>query len=159
MDGLSLNSLTTSLNRKLGQTPARSVIDAWLAVTGSLKSEGEILVEGRVEGDIRCKLLVIGKDAHVSGSIIAEEVSVRGKVRGAIRAHRVTLQDTAVIDSDIYHRTLSIEQGACFEGSSKRCADPLALPQEPSATQALKSMAQEMAAATAPPHAADEAAA
>lgn len=119
------SSLSSSINRKMTAAPTRSVIDPWLIITGSLQSEGEILVEGEIKGDVRCAQLIVGKDATLSGNVIAEEVIIRGKVKGTIRANRVTLQDTAVVESDIYHKSISIEQGACFEGSSKRRDQPM----------------------------------
>ena len=103
----------------------RSVIDAWLTIRGDLESEGEVQVDGKVNGDIRCAHLVVGKDAIIAGNIIAEEVIVRGKVKGTIRAYSVTLQDTAVVESEIYHKSLAIEQGACFEGISRRRDEPM----------------------------------
>jgi cytoskeletal protein CcmA (bactofilin family) len=96
----------------------QSVIDAWLTITGTLESEGDVRVEGKIKGDIRCAHLVVGRDATVSGDIVAEEAVVRGKVRGSIRANRVILQDSACVESDIYHKTLSIDEGASFDGQS-----------------------------------------
>ena len=100
--------------------PTRSVIDAWLTITGNLQSEGEVQVDGQIHGDIRCAHLTVGRDATVNGNITAEEVVVRGKVKGVIRANRVILQDSAHVESEIFHKKLSIEEGACFEGTSRR---------------------------------------
>jgi cytoskeletal protein CcmA (bactofilin family) len=115
----------TEAVRKINGVPTRSVIDAWLLITGNLQSDGEVQVDGQIHGNIRCAHLTVGKDAHVAGNITAEEVVVRGKVTGAIRANRVILQDTAQVESEIVHKKLSIEEGATFEGSSRRCEDPL----------------------------------
>jgi cytoskeletal protein CcmA (bactofilin family) len=112
-------------SRKANAAPTRSVIDAWLTITGNLQSEGEVQVDGQIHGDIRCAHLTVGRDALVNGNITAEEVVVRGKVTGTIRANRVILQDSAHVDSEIFHKKLSIEEGACFEGMSRRCEDPL----------------------------------
>src|SRR4051794_34072618 len=57
-----------------------SVIDAGLIITGNLQSEGEVLVEGHIHGDIRCAHLIVAQDATIKGNIVAEEVVVRGKV-------------------------------------------------------------------------------
>ncbi|HEX5998411.1 MAG TPA: polymer-forming cytoskeletal protein [Hyphomicrobiaceae bacterium] len=96
----------------------QSVIDAWLTISGNLESQGDIRVEGQVAGDIRCANLVVGRDATVSGDIVAEEAVVRGKVKGTIRANRVILQDTACVESAIYHKTLTVDEGATFDGTS-----------------------------------------
>jgi cytoskeletal protein CcmA (bactofilin family) len=100
------------------------VIDVWLTITGNLESQGDVRVEGQIAGDIRCANLVIGRDATVSGDIVAEEAIVRGRVRGTIRANRVILQDTACVESAIYHKVLSIFEGATFEGKSCHRTQP-----------------------------------
>jgi cytoskeletal protein CcmA (bactofilin family) len=111
--------------RKVNGAPTRSVIDAWLTINGNLQSEGEVQVDGQIHGDIRCAHLTVGRDATIQGNITAEEVVVRGTVKGVIRANRVILQDSAHVDSQIYHKKLSIEEGANFEGTSCRKDDPL----------------------------------
>jgi cytoskeletal protein CcmA (bactofilin family) len=47
-------------------------------------------------------------------------LTIGGRVKGAIHAKRVKLVSTADVDGDIYHRSLSIEENARFEGSSRR---------------------------------------
>jgi cytoskeletal protein CcmA (bactofilin family) len=111
--------------RKANGAPTRSVIDAWLTITGNLQSEGEVQVDGQVEGDIRCAHLVVGKDATITGNIVAEEVVVRGKVIGTIRANRVILQDSARVESEIFHKKLAIEEGAVFDGQSRLRDEPM----------------------------------
>jgi cytoskeletal protein CcmA (bactofilin family) len=111
--------------RKPNGAPTRSVIDAWLTINGNLRSEGEVQVDGQINGDIRCAHLTVGKDATIMGNITAEEVVVRGKVTGTIRANRVILQDTARVDSEIFHKKLAIEEGAIFEGQSRISDEPL----------------------------------
>jgi cytoskeletal protein CcmA (bactofilin family) len=116
---------TADALRQRPGTPARSVIDAWLTMTGNLESEGDIQVDGKVEGHIRCTQLIVGKGATINGDIVAEEVVVRGKVKGVIRANRVKLQDTACVESEImFEQTLGIEDGASFEGQIRRTPEP-----------------------------------
>lgn len=127
--------------RKPTGAPTRSVIDAWLNITGNLQSEGEVQIDGQVVGDIRCAHLTVGKDAVITGNITAEEVVVRGKVTGTIRANRVILQDSARVDSEIFHKKLAIEEGAIFEGVSRVREEPMKAD-----VIDLKSMASEMKA-------------
>jgi cytoskeletal protein CcmA (bactofilin family) len=47
-------------------------------------------------------------------------------VVGSIRGLRVTLQAQSHVEGDIFHQSLAIEQGAYFEGKSRRSDDPLA---------------------------------
>jgi cytoskeletal protein CcmA (bactofilin family) len=113
-------------NRRLGYKPARSIIAAWLNISGNLMTDGEIIAEGHIEGDVRCIRLVVGVDASVTGSITADEVVIHGKVKGVIRANRVVIEETAVVDAEIFHRQMRIDRGACFDGISRRRDQPLA---------------------------------
>jgi cytoskeletal protein CcmA (bactofilin family) len=122
---LATHSVEPVAPRKTIGAPTRSVIDAWLTITGNLQSEGEVQVDGQINGDIRCAHLVVGKDATVTGNIVAEEVVVRGKVTGVIRANRVILQDSARVESEIFHKRLAIEEGAVFEGQSRLREEPM----------------------------------
>lgn len=102
----------------------RSVIDRRLLVTGELEGRGELQVEGRVEGNIRCALLLVGNEGIITGNVTADEVVVRGEIKGTIRANSVVLQDRARVNSEIFHKLLSIEAGVCFEGQARRSNDP-----------------------------------
>jgi cytoskeletal protein CcmA (bactofilin family) len=103
-----------------------SVIGPELKVTGNLVSHGEIQVEGEINGDIHGSHVLVGERAQVTGGIVGEEVVVRGHVMGSVRGKRVLLQSTSRVEGDVYHVTLAIEQGAYFEGKSRRTEDPTA---------------------------------
>jgi cytoskeletal protein CcmA (bactofilin family) len=93
-----------------------SIIGEDLTIIGNVNSKGEIQVDGEIQGDIHCGSLLLGDKSQVMGSVIAEDIVVRGRVVGSIRGLRVTLQA----------QSLAIEQGAYFEGKSRRSDDPLA---------------------------------
>lgn len=104
-----------------------SIIGEDLTVTGNVISKGEVQVEGEVQGDIHCTSLVIGDKAQITGGVVAEDVVVRGRVSGSLRGARVTLQASSHVEGDIYHQSLAIEQGAFFEGKSRRSDNPTAV--------------------------------
>jgi len=108
-----------------------SIIGEDLTITGNVSSKGEIQVDGEIQGDIHCGSLLLGDKSKVQGSVIAEDVVVRGKVLGSIRGLRVTLQAQSHVEGDIFHQSLAIEQGAYFEGKSRRSDDPMADVKEP----------------------------
>ena len=102
-----------------------SIIGEDLTITGNVTSKGEIQVDGEIQGDIHCGSLLLGDKSQVIGGVIAEDVVVRGRVVGSIRGVRVTLQAQSHVEGDIFHQSLAIEQGAYFEGKSRRTDDPL----------------------------------
>ena len=99
---------------------AVSIIGADLTIAGNLICKGEVQVDGIVEGDIEGSNVVVGEGATVTGNIAADEVIVRGHVVGTVHGRRVMLQTTSEVEGDVFHQSLSIEQGAMFEGKSRR---------------------------------------
>jgi len=87
-------------------------------------SNGDIHLDGQVQGDIHCVSLVLGENSQLEGSAIAEEVVIRGHLIGSVRALRVSLQSTSHVEGDLFYESLAIEQGAYFEGKSRRSDDP-----------------------------------
>ena len=63
---------------------------------------------------------------RVTGGVAAEDVVVRGHIVGSIRGLRITLQAQSHVEGDIFAQSLAIEQGAYFEGKSRRSDNPLA---------------------------------
>ncbi len=63
-------------------------------------------------------LLIEG--AQMDGDVVAEELTIGGHVKGTLHANRVKLNSTAVVEGDIFHRTLAIEENARFDGMSRR---------------------------------------
>ncbi|HSA67860.1 MAG TPA: polymer-forming cytoskeletal protein, partial [Methyloceanibacter sp.] len=111
-------------------------------------------VDGEIQGDVQCGSLLLGDKSQITGCVLAEDVVVRGRVLGSIRGLRVTLQAQSHVEGDIYHQSLAIEQGAYFEGKSRRTDDPLATKADKPAA-ADKPRAENAAGAGAAPRAAE----
>ncbi len=94
---------------------ARSVISADMTVTGNLMSASGIRVEGRVDGDIVSRDVIVEEGARVAGSIFAESAHVGGSFEGRIVANFVSIAETARVRGVITHHVLSIEPGAMVE--------------------------------------------
>lgn len=105
-----------------------SVIGPDLLIVGNLHSKGEVHIEGEIQGDLQAGRLIIGQNARVTGSLIAEDIVVQGTVNGSVRGLRVALHGSSKVEGDVYHQSLAIEQGAYFEGKSRRAENPLAVP-------------------------------
>ena len=105
-------------------TGIASVIGTDLTVTGNLQSKGEIQIEGQVQGDLLAARIVVGPNAKITGGLVADDIVVHGTVQGSIRGMRVTLQANSRVEGDVFHQSLAIEQGAYFEGKSRRSENP-----------------------------------
>ncbi len=104
---------------------APSLFSEDMKVKGSIVSEGEIQIDGKIEGDVRASALTVGDNGVIEGEVIAETVVVRGTVKGSVRGRKVQLASSAKVQGDITHSSLSIEANAVFEGQVKHSDDPL----------------------------------
>ncbi|MEZ5844499.1 MAG: polymer-forming cytoskeletal protein [Hyphomicrobiaceae bacterium] len=125
------SSASRAIGARPGERAIPSVIGADLVIIGNMLSKGEVQVDGEVQGDLHGSLVQVGERARITGGIIADEVVVRGHVMGSIRSKKVMLQASSHVEGDIYHQSLAIEQGAFFEGKSRRSDDPTAGVQRP----------------------------
>lgn len=98
---------------------APSLLSSDLVINGNLESDGDMQVDGTVEGDIKSKQLTISATAVVRGSVEAESVVIAGNVTGQIKARHVTLNKSAKVIADVIQERLTIEPGAFFEGNCR----------------------------------------
>lgn len=117
-----------------GKHGVPSVISADMKIVGAVQSQGDLQVEGTIEGDVSSRNVSISGSAVVRGSITADSVRVAGTVKGGVTAKAVTLAGSAKVEGDIVHQSLSIETGAAFEGqcrrmpAAERAAEPVKIP-------------------------------
>lgn len=104
---------------------APSIISDDLVVHGNLIATGDIQIDGTVEGDVRSQSLTVGEHATITGAVMADDIVVRGRIVGSIRARRVQLATTCHVEGDILHEALAVETGAFFEGNCRHSDDPL----------------------------------
>ncbi len=128
-DAVVVEPQTAAPQQPTGPAPSQhnhSVIGPDLKILGGglrLVSEGNLTVDGTVEGDVLGANVVIGPHGHVNGLIHGETVSIAGKVAGTVRAVDVSLKNGAQVEAEVHHNTLSLELGASFEGRSRRYFD------------------------------------
>jgi cytoskeletal protein CcmA (bactofilin family) len=108
-------------------TDTVSTLGAGMVITGNIVCEGSAQIFGRVIGDIQAVQILIGDGAHVEGNITAHEVGINGEFKGTIRAHNVKLKGAAVIDGEVFSKSLSVEENVQFEGLSRRLEKPIEL--------------------------------
>ena len=94
-----------------------STIGNELVVEGTLRSEGDIEVDGVVEGRINAKQVTVLEHGRVKGEILADTVRVHGTVEGEIGAMSVELGATAVVSAQITYQSIEVARGAFLVGA------------------------------------------
>ena len=83
---------------------------------------GVLQVDGEIEGDVQGAEVIVGELGKVTGMVAGQQVIIRGTVSGVVCGKTVALQASSHVDGDVHHMSLAIEQGAMFEGRSRRAA-------------------------------------
>lgn len=102
-----------------------TVIAQGITFTGTIRGEGSVQVEGRLEGEIDLKGgVVVAAGGMVQGPITADAVRVAGDVQGSITAREhLCLERTGGIHGDVTTASLIVENGR-LDGSSTMLAPP-----------------------------------
>lgn len=93
-----------------------SIIGSDVRIVGNIATLGELQVDGEIEGDLSCGSLTMGEQGAVVGSIEADSAIIKGRVDGRVRAKKIRLEKTALVNGDLYHESLSVEAGARLSG-------------------------------------------
>jgi len=99
---------------------AETIVGTSVKLKGNLKSDGDITVDGNVNGEIKTKGTVnIGPNAHIIASVHAKNVNISGTVQGNINAsERLNISESGRVFGDITANILVISPGALFSGKS-----------------------------------------
>ena len=107
-------------SRQGTRSPTQSIISRDLKIKGDLICNGDIQIDGVVEGDVQSRAITIGEGAEIRGTISGDNIRVCGSVNGQVKGNSVVLAKTAKVIGDVMHQTLAIEPGAFFEGRCGR---------------------------------------
>ena len=105
----------------LGVGGADTMIGSGVVVNGKLHSEGDIIIDGTVKGEIKASgHVTVGVNAEISAPIKAESAQIAGRVEGNITTVGETaIASTGHVAGDIISAGLAIESGGVFVGSSQ----------------------------------------
>ena len=84
---------------------------------GVMTSDGQMQIDGNLEGEIYSKgTVVVGEKGMVSAKIHAESVVSEGQITGTVKAQKdIHLRSSAVIKGSVNAPYLSMEEGALLE--------------------------------------------
>jgi len=94
------------------------VIGQGLFIKGELHGEEDLIIEGRVEGEITLKKhLVIESTGVILADIQTENITIKGEMRGnMVATDKVEIHANARVIGDIIAPRVVIEDGAQFKG-------------------------------------------
>jgi cytoskeletal protein CcmA (bactofilin family) len=95
-----------------------SIIAAGTTLKGDITSNGDIRIDGTLQGNIHCTAkVVIGANGNVEGDISGQQADIMGKVNGTIKVKELLqLKGGSQVNGNLYATKLQIEPSASFNG-------------------------------------------
>lgn len=99
-------------------TGAATIIAAGTTLKGDISSNGDIRIDGTLQGNIQCQAkVVIGSNGTVEGDISGQQADIMGKVTGTIKVKELLqLKGGCQVNGNLYSGKLQIEPSASFNG-------------------------------------------
>jgi cytoskeletal protein CcmA (bactofilin family) len=124
-------------------TRASAVIGKTVVVTGKVTGKEDLLIDGRLDGDVELPehRLTVGATGQVHGGVKAREIVVYGAIQGNLEAsERVEIKKNARVVGDLRAQRPVIEDEAYFKGNVETIrVDPPKAP-KPAPTPAATAM-------------------
>ena len=107
-----------------------TIIGKGTMIEGTMTIEGSTRIDGMISGKlISNDVVTIGPTGEVKAEVKAKSIIVGGRVQGNLEAEeKIELQSKAELRGDLVAKSLLIEHGAVFHGSSNmigKTAQPL----------------------------------
>jgi cytoskeletal protein CcmA (bactofilin family) len=111
----------TDHQKYMAEHSGKDILSSDVEIKGSIKFQKELLIDGKVEGEINSEgVLTIGENADIRGEIKTKSIVVFGKVQGNITVNeRCELKSKCTLQGDLKAARLVIEEGATFVGKSE----------------------------------------
>ncbi len=102
-----------------------SLLTADVVMEGNLVTSGDLHLDGTLHGSVQAAHVVIDTSGAVNGQVVAEEVTIHGRVIGPICGVRVHLAPGAQVEGDVLSQSIVVEDGAFIDGQIRHSEDPL----------------------------------
>lgn len=101
------------------RSAASTLIAKGCVVSGKLKLENDIQVDGVVDGQLHVEgALVIAESGCVKGEVFAKQLVVNGTLEGSCHAEHIQILAKGRVKGKIWSHNLSIEPGGKFYGET-----------------------------------------
>ena len=105
-------------NMSRNDSHTTNIIGNGTIIKGEIESNGDIRIDGRVEGVLRSNgKIVLGEKGSVEGEMYCKQADLSGRVLGKITVEELTsLKSKSRIEGELTTKQLFIEVGAIFTG-------------------------------------------
>lgn len=98
---------------------ASSLVGKRIIIRGEVNGEGDLRVEGRIEGSVSLPAhrLEVAAGAEIQADICGKDVEVRGKVEGDVYASRaIVIRRVGELEGNLRAPRIALDNGCKFRG-------------------------------------------
>jgi cytoskeletal protein CcmA (bactofilin family) len=93
------------------------LIGEGVTITGTIKADNEVNIQGAIDGDIDCNSVTINKSGNVKGKVKAETMTIEGKVEGEININSILhIKSKGNVSGKIFYGEIEIDTGGKLSG-------------------------------------------
>ena len=96
-------------------TTSSSVIGVEMQINGNIKCSGNLVIKGRVKGNIECDHIHLASDGFLRGNIKSLHSVLGGDFEGDVIADTLAIESTGSIKGNLYYNNLKAQPGAKLE--------------------------------------------
>ena len=128
------NNLSNTTNKRLDSTKLKEIeketlthtstnlsssllIGESVIITGTVKAENEVTIQGSIDGDVDCHSVLVTKTGNIKGKLKAENIKVEGKVEGEININNLLhIHSSGSVNGKVFYGNIQIEEGGKLLG-------------------------------------------
>lgn len=93
------------------------IVGEGVEITGKVDVPGSLEVHGKIVGEVRAGMIMVGATGRIEGRMVAEELELHGYASDFLSvSRRLAVRSTATVVGTISYRTIEIEGGASIRG-------------------------------------------
>ncbi len=117
----------------MGEKKKASILGPTLKFKGELTANEDLVIQGQVEGSIKhTSNLTVGEEGKLKANVEADHIAIEGSVRGDVQGKTsVVVKESADVDGNIYSPTVTLREGATFNGRIDMSGKPVSKEDSP----------------------------
>jgi cytoskeletal protein CcmA (bactofilin family) len=118
---------TPNVSAVATRSSSATIIARGVRVEGEFRSQGDVVIEGEVQGSISAAgVLTVGSEAKIKADISVDEAKISGVIEGNLQISKQAIfYSSAKITGDITAERITVEAGAQLDGRIKVGGTPI----------------------------------
>ena len=93
------------------------MIGEGVTITGTIKADNEVTIQGAIDGDVDCHTVIVSKTGDIKGKVKTEMMTVEGKIEGEININALLhIKSNGSVSGKVFYGNIQIDEGGKLIG-------------------------------------------